>query len=64
MTKNIYRLPKIQAETASQLAACAQELSQLPKAIDGDPSTHMLQLVTAYCADIHPMHVAGLIVDG
>lgn len=51
-------LPNLQREVASQLLDCNKELSVLPPAITGEPSTHVLNLVTDFCKDVRD-HVHG-----
>ncbi|KAJ7468099.1 P-loop containing nucleoside triphosphate hydrolase protein [Mycena latifolia] len=46
------RLPVIRQLATNGMEACRQELASLPEKIVGEPATHMLNLVTAFCTDI------------
>ncbi|KAJ7800360.1 P-loop containing nucleoside triphosphate hydrolase protein [Mycena olivaceomarginata] len=46
------RLPGIRAMANERMAACRHHLDLLPAKIVGEPATHMLNLVTAFCTDV------------
>ncbi|KAJ7668026.1 P-loop containing nucleoside triphosphate hydrolase protein [Mycena rosella] len=46
------RLPFIRQMANDRMEACRRELASLPDKIVGEPATHMLNLVTAFCTDI------------
>ncbi|KAH7928503.1 hypothetical protein BV22DRAFT_199383 [Leucogyrophana mollusca] len=45
-------LPNIRSDAAQLLAACQSKLSSIPKAIEADPASHMMNLVADFCATI------------
>ncbi|KAK6964722.1 hypothetical protein R3P38DRAFT_3157156 [Favolaschia claudopus] len=55
-------LPRIQSMANDHIATCRRELEGLPPKAVGDPATHMLNLITSFCADIrqYPKFVAQL----
>ncbi|KAJ6614595.1 P-loop containing nucleoside triphosphate hydrolase protein [Mycena sp. CBHHK59/15] len=46
------RLPFIRQMANDRMEACRRELASLPEKIVGEPATHMLNLITAFCAEI------------
>jgi hypothetical protein len=48
----IYRLPFIRQTANECMDACRRELASLPDKIVGEPATHMLNLITAFCTVI------------
>ncbi|KAJ6582935.1 P-loop containing nucleoside triphosphate hydrolase protein [Mycena vulgaris] len=46
------RLPFIRQMANDRMEACRRELASLPDKIMGEPATHMLNLVTAFCTEI------------
>ncbi|KAJ6557932.1 P-loop containing nucleoside triphosphate hydrolase protein [Mycena capillaripes] len=46
------RLPIIRQMASERMDACRRELASLPDKVVGDPATHMLKLVTAFCTEI------------
>ncbi|KAJ7143314.1 P-loop containing nucleoside triphosphate hydrolase protein [Mycena crocata] len=46
------RLPVIREMANERMDACRNELASLPEKIVGEPATHMLNLITAFCTEI------------
>ncbi|KAJ7081440.1 P-loop containing nucleoside triphosphate hydrolase protein [Mycena epipterygia] len=46
------RLPLIRQMASERMEACRRELQSLPDKIVGEPATHMLNLITAFCTEI------------
>ncbi|GBE86763.1 P-loop containing nucleoside triphosphate hydrolase protein [Sparassis latifolia] len=51
-------LPKLQGEVSAQLSKCTTQLDRLPQQVNTEPSAFVLNLVTAFCTDVHA-HVQG-----
>ncbi|KAF7351392.1 hypothetical protein MSAN_01570900 [Mycena sanguinolenta] len=52
------RLPDIRNKANEQMNECRRALDMIPAKVVGEPATHMLNLITAFCTDIR------LFVDG
>ena len=52
LTCPLFSLPKIQSETSRNLENCRKELGTLPPAVDMDPASYMLTLLTRLCDDV------------
>ncbi|KAF8145095.1 P-loop containing nucleoside triphosphate hydrolase protein [Mycena galopus ATCC 62051] len=46
------RLPLIRSMANERMEACRRELGSLPAKIVGEPATHMLNLITAFCSEM------------
>ncbi|KAJ6478750.1 P-loop containing nucleoside triphosphate hydrolase protein [Mycena vitilis] len=46
------RLPLIRQMANERIDACRRELATLPDKVVGEPATHMLKLITAFCTEI------------
>ncbi|KAJ7934585.1 P-loop containing nucleoside triphosphate hydrolase protein [Mycena leptocephala] len=46
------RLPLIRSMANERMDACRRELGSLPAKVVGEPATHMLNLITAFCSEI------------
>ncbi|KAJ7108734.1 P-loop containing nucleoside triphosphate hydrolase protein [Mycena epipterygia] len=46
------RLPFIRQMASERMEACRRELQSIPDKIVGEPATHMLNLITAFCTEI------------
>ena len=56
---SLNRIPKLQKEVINQLTACRTELAALPPAVTADPASHVLSLVTSFCAAIRALVEGG-----
>ncbi|KAJ7731892.1 P-loop containing nucleoside triphosphate hydrolase protein [Mycena metata] len=52
------RLPLIRSMANERMDACRRELGSLPAKVVGEPATHVLNLITAFCSEI------GVFVEG
>ncbi|KAJ7918424.1 P-loop containing nucleoside triphosphate hydrolase protein [Mycena leptocephala] len=46
------KLPLIRSMAKERMDACRSELASLPDKVVGEPATHMLKLITAFCTEI------------
>ena len=52
LRSHVLSLPKIQSETSRNLENCRKELNALPPAVDMEPASYMLTLLTRLCDDV------------
>ncbi|KAF5317462.1 hypothetical protein D9758_018043 [Tetrapyrgos nigripes] len=53
-------LPVIRSEAASLLEATCEELNRLPKALEEEPATHMLNLISAFAGQVQQYVKGGV----